>query len=137
MQVEVEDSRPEVKRMLVAEAIHSAKRGVTAQTTAARLVTCLAHTTNRVAGPNETSARALDQAAKAGSVWGILVALASRTCARGACLALARQQTSALVDDQVSAGNSKLEGGGMGVDEAQARRGDVLRKDCKGVCARG
>ena len=52
------------------------------------------------------------------SVWGIVVALHSRTCARSPCLAIARQQTSALVDDQIDAGNAELEGLGMRIDEA-------------------
>lgn len=42
--VEFDDSRPDVNRTLVGEAIHSANRGVTAQTTAHVLVTYLRST---------------------------------------------------------------------------------------------
>ena len=41
MHVELDDSRPDVNRTLLGDAIHSAKRGVTAQTTAQTLATYL------------------------------------------------------------------------------------------------
>ena len=45
MQVEFDDSRPDAKKMLFADAIHSANRGVTAQTTATMSVTYLGRIT--------------------------------------------------------------------------------------------
>jgi hypothetical protein len=42
----------------------------------------------------------------------------SRTCAGGACLAIARQQTSALLDDQIAACDAEFQRLSVGVDEA-------------------
>ena len=42
----------------------------------------------------------------------------SRTCTSSARLAIARQQASALLDDQIGAGDAELEGLGVRIDEA-------------------
>lgn len=144
MHVEVGDSQPDVKRMLVGEAIHSAKRGVTAQTTAQKVsglpwtwLTSPIYTLQCVCIiPNKTSTRAMYQAQPRPFQSGALLwLLHTRTCARGSCLTIARQQTSALLDDQIHACNAELQGLGMRVDEAQRRAWDLLREDDKSLCA--
>lgn len=53
-----------------------------------------------------------------GQVWGNTVAPDSRTCARGPCLAITRQQTSTLRDDQIAPGNAEFQRLRVGVDDA-------------------
>jgi hypothetical protein len=99
-----------VKRMLVGDEIHSAKRGVTA------------HTTQRSLPPAASQTRQVPEAStKASQGQGTSGALLwlqdSRTCTGCACLAIARQQTSTLVNDQVCARNTELEDLGVRINE--------------------
>lgn len=105
--------------MLVGEEIHSAKRGVTAHTTVELLVTYLQDGALSMQSQTSQECEPCTKASQEQESLGHYCGFNTRTCTSSACLSVARQQTSTLVDNQVRAGNTQLQRLGMRIDEAE------------------